>query len=106
MGSVCLTDGGFLQCPGFAPVICGATCCGSNDGCVNGQCLLNCGPGTHQEHGTCVPNDPGTGSCNDGQHALKNCPDGSQRCCSIHMECCHDSANGGAIGCEFAGFCQ
>jgi hypothetical protein len=24
----------------------------------------------------------------------------------VNQVCCHDAANGGAIGCEFAGFCQ
>jgi hypothetical protein len=41
-----------------------------------------------------------------GGNYLASCPDGTQKCCSIHMVCCHDSANGGAIGCEFTGFCQ
>ena len=47
----------------------------------------------------------GAGACNP-QQALAACPDGTQRCCSTNMVCCRDSANNGAIGCEFAGFCQ
>jgi hypothetical protein len=47
----------------------------------------------------------GAGSCNP-QQSMAACPDGTQRCCSTNMVCCHDSANGGAIGCEFVGFCQ
>jgi hypothetical protein len=47
----------------------------------------------------------GGGPCNS-QQAMAACPDGTQRCCSVHMMCCRDTANGGAIGCEFAGFCQ
>jgi hypothetical protein len=47
----------------------------------------------------------GAGQCSS-QQAMAACPDGTQRCCSVHMVCCHDTANGGAIGCEFNGFCQ
>lgn len=47
----------------------------------------------------------GGGSCTS-QQALMSCPDGSMRCCSTNQVCCNDSANNGAIGCEFSGFCQ
>jgi hypothetical protein len=48
---------------------------------------------------------PSGGSCS-GSQQLASCPDGTQICCSTNQVCCHDSANGGAIGCEFSGFCQ
>ena len=46
------------------------------------------------------------GACDDGQHATLSCPDGASKCCSVNMVCCKDSASGGAIGCQFKGFCQ
>lgn len=48
----------------------------------------------------------GGGSCSDSQHRLASCPDGSKKCCSVNQVCCRDSSSGGAIGCQFSGFCQ
>jgi hypothetical protein len=103
------------------PAPANATLCGycKDVGCV--YCPLAWGP-CKSSCGGCFP-DGGTGgsgggsggggggsgggsSCGDSQHAMMSCPDGSSRCCSVNMVCCYDSANNGAIGCEFSGFCQ
>ena len=44
-------------------------------------------------------------SCNSDQQSTL-CPDGNTQCCSVNQVCCRDAANGGAIGCQFAGFCE
>lgn len=49
--------------------------------------------------------DGGGSDCDLGQW-LAPCPEGPSRCCSENMECCYDSMNGGAIGCQFSGFCE
>ena len=89
---------GSLDCPnnqtydGQPGLFCGTTCQRPGSQCCNGGRCGGIG-------GVCAP------SCS-GNTQLANCPDGSQLCCSVNQVCCHDSANGGAIGCEFKGFCQ
>jgi len=89
---------GSLDCPsnqtydGELGLFCGMTCQRPGSQCCNGS---SCGA----TGGVCAP------SCS-GNDRVAACPDGSSRCCSVNQVCCHDSANGGAIGCEFAGFCQ
>lgn len=77
---------------------CGGDICGDVHCCVGSACSTD----TPTD---CQGSQSGGGSCNADQH-LASCPDGTQKCCSIHMLCCHDSANGGAVGCQFQGFCQ
>lgn len=107
-GATCEPDGGVEQCPASAPTLCGDVCCDANHACVSGGCIVDCPSGTHQVNDACVSNTTGgtgSGSC-DSQHWQAPCPGGGTKCCSKNMVCCHDSANGGAIGCEFTGFCQ
>jgi hypothetical protein len=98
---------------------CGDTCCDVGSACCDG--LGNggvCPNGYSCCPGGCCPGSGGGGgggggstggggggSCSTDQYAAA-CPDGTTQCCSIHMICCHDSANNGAIGCEFQGFCE
>ena len=94
------TSVGSLDCPanqtynGQLGLFCGTACQRPGSQCCNGS---SCGA----IGGVCQQ----TLSCS-GSQQVAHCPDGSQRCCSTNQVCCHDSANGGAIGCEFAGFCQ
>jgi hypothetical protein len=37
---------------------------------------------------------------------MSPCPSGPPMCCSVNQVCCNDSTNGGAIGCQFQGFCE
>ncbi|MGZ6143554.1 MAG: hypothetical protein ACXWLM_09450 [Myxococcales bacterium] len=94
------TSVGSLDCPdnqfysGQLGLFCGMTCQAPGSACCNGG---SCGA----IGGVCVQ----APSCSGNQQAAP-CPDGTRKCCSVNQVCCHDSANGGAIGCEFSGFCQ
>jgi hypothetical protein len=109
-GGICCS-GGLACCDGKMCVPQGAFCCGNGSGgvCPNGY---SCCPG-----GCCRGSGSGSGSSGSGtggggggsctaDHYAAACPDGTTQCCSVNMVCCHDSANGGAIGCEFQGFCE
>ena len=94
------TSVGSLDCPdnqtydGQLGLFCGLTCQRPGSQCCNGSSCGSIG-------GVCAP----AASCS-GSEQLAPCPDGTKKCCSVNQVCCHDSANGGAIGCEFQGFCQ
>ena len=91
---------GSLDCPanqtydGQVGLFCGVTCQRPGSQCCNNGRCGSIG-------GVCAP----ASTCNASQYSAA-CPDGTHRCCSVNMVCCHDTANGGAIGCEFTGFCQ
>lgn len=107
-GDTCC-DVGSACCDGKSCVPQGAFCCGLGNGgvCPNGYscCPGGCCRGSGGGSGGGGTGSGGGGSCSADQYAAA-CPDGTTQCCSIHMVCCHDSANNGAIGCEFQGFCE
>lgn len=98
---VCADRGEGLSCYHCAdrayPQLCGTECCTSDELCL--QCAGEAEPTCHTE---ACPKP----SCGDSQHYAATCPNGTTRCCSVNMVCCRDSMNGGAIGCEFTGFCE
>ena len=107
-------NAGTTCCDGKTCVPENAFCCGNGGGgicpngysCCPGGCCQGSGSGGGGSGGGSGSGGSGGGSCNPSDHYQASCPDGSTQCCSIHMVCCHDSANTGAIGCEFQGFCE
>ncbi len=93
-------------CPDEHPLECSLFCCLPGTSCTaNGDCACPSGqvPCANDVERCCPkPPDP---TCSAGQ-LLFGCPDGTTRCCSENMVCCRDSMNGGAVGCEFSGFCE
>lgn len=104
-------SGGHCACPADHPQTCGNECCLAGAACHDGACgcpngRLACGDQCCGEGQTC-----NGGKCADpvncgGDDYAAPCPGGGSMCCSQHMVCCHDAANGGAIGCQFKGFCE
>lgn len=110
-GSECCAEGiacvdSHCTCPSDHPLECSVFCCLATGSCTSNfdcACPSDQVPCTNDGE-TCCP-EPAQPTCGLGE-LLFGCPDGTTRCCSENMVCCHDSMNGGAVGCEFVGFCE
>ncbi len=93
-------------CPANLPTQCGGFCCQAGVDCTLDGQDCGCPSGMVQcpDQNDCCPAPP-PATCSAGEISA-DCPDGTPRCCSPEMICCRDSANNGAIGCEFTGFCE